>query len=88
MEVVLDGISPPGFGGAAFASFPAMDIWVKVIDFSYKGGELLSNKHFARWPYWISKWPPPKSIFNKSIFSLTHTIVGISRVIAFEYCFV
>ena len=26
------------FWGGAFGSFPAMDIWVKVIDFSYREG--------------------------------------------------
>ena len=74
--------------GAAFGPFPAMNIWFKVIDFSYREGGAIEQYTFCTAAYWISKWPPPKIVFNKSIFYLTHTIVGISRVIAFEYCFV
>ena len=37
IEVVLDCISPSSFG-AAFRSLPAMDVWVEVIDSSYREG--------------------------------------------------
>ena len=35
MEVVLDGISPSSFWGTSW-SFPAMNVWVEVIDPSYR----------------------------------------------------
>ena len=35
MEVVLDGISPPRFGGGLWV-FSSHGEWVKVIDFSYR----------------------------------------------------
>ena len=46
MDVVLDGISPPSFG-AAFGYFPAMDIWVKVIDFSFREGGAIDKYTFC-----------------------------------------
>ena len=33
--------------GAAFGSFPAMDIWVKVIDFSYRNGGAIEQYTFC-----------------------------------------
>ena len=33
--------------GAAFGSFSAMDIWVKVIDFSYKEGGAIEQYTFC-----------------------------------------
>ena len=33
--------------GAAFASFPAMDICVKVIDFSYRNGGAIEQYSFC-----------------------------------------
>ena len=33
--------------GAAFGYFPAMDIWVKVIDFSYREGGAIEQNTFC-----------------------------------------
>ena len=39
MEVVLDGISRSSFGATSFC-FPAMNVWVEVINPSYRGGRM------------------------------------------------
>ena len=46
MDVVLDGISPPRFE-AASGCFPAMDIWDKVTDFSYREGAAIEQYTFC-----------------------------------------
>ena len=74
--------------GAVFGSFPAMDIRVKVIDFSYREGGAIEQYKFCTAAILDFKMAATKIIFNKSIFYITHTIIVISRVITFEYCFV
>ena len=38
IEVVLDGVSPSRFGATSW-SFPAMNVWIEVIDPLYREGE-------------------------------------------------
>ena len=39
MEVVLDGIIPSSFGATSW-SFPAMNVWIEVIDPSHRIGRM------------------------------------------------